>query len=116
MRAGQHASKDWDASSVVRVLIAIVALSGPFSHAQEPPTRPLNDTGVDWWADATSNLLSSEPSDYPGQDASHGRDVSYDQDADGHAGFALTKLDAQGQPLGPEAVNCAFTITLRISG
>jgi hypothetical protein len=59
----------------------------------------LNDTGVDWWADASQNNLASEPAGYPGQDASHGRDASHSNDTDGHAGFAFTKLDANGQPL-----------------
>ncbi len=60
---------------------------------------PLNDTGIDWWTNGTTNYLSSPPADYPGQDASYGRDATQDNDADGHAGFPFTKLDANGATL-----------------
>jgi len=60
---------------------------------------PLNDTGIDWWADGSTNFLTSEPAGYPGQDASYGRDRTQDNDADGHAGFHYTKLDANGNAL-----------------
>jgi len=67
--------------------------------------RPLNGTGLDWWADDQSVHLTSEPADYPGQDASYGRDVTQDNDADGHAGFSFTKLDSDGSVLPANAVN-----------
>jgi hypothetical protein len=69
------------------------------------PFGGLNDTGLDWWADGSQNDLASEPPGYPGQDASHGRDVTHDDDADGHAGFAFTKLDASGNPLPASATS-----------
>jgi hypothetical protein len=71
--------------------------------AATAPTWPLNDTGIDWWANGTTNFLSSPPADYPGQDASYGRDVTQDNDADGHAGFAFTKLDGNGGALAASA-------------
>ena len=49
---------------------------------------------------------------YPGQDASYGRDATQDNDADGHAGFAFTKLDANGNALPASAAAgpaCATT-------
>ena len=68
-----------------------------------PAAGALNDTGLDWWAlegwGAGIKYLSSEPPDYPGQDASYGRDATHDDDVDGHAGFSFTKLDAGGNPL-----------------
>ncbi|MBP8289539.1 MAG: DUF1566 domain-containing protein, partial [Chromatiaceae bacterium] len=64
---------------------------------------PLNDTGTDWWGDHTANVLASPPADYPGQDASYGRDATQDNDADGHAGFSFTKLDANGNALAASA-------------
>ena len=63
----------------------------------------LNDTGLDWWADGDTNFLTSPPAGYPGQDASHGRDATQDNDADGHAGFSFTKLDANGKALAASA-------------
>ena len=71
----------------------------PWAGAADAPAWPLNDTGIDWWADGTTHSLPSEPAGYPGQDASLGRDATQDVDADGHAGFAFTKLDANGAPL-----------------
>lgn len=63
------------------------------------PAGPLNDTGIDWWADGNINYLPSEPVAYPGQDASQGRDATHDNDTDGRAGFSFTKLDFNGDPL-----------------
>ncbi|MCF7983825.1 MAG: HYR domain-containing protein [Thiohalocapsa sp.] len=67
------------------------------------PAWPMNDTGIDWWADADSAFLSSEPADYPGQDASVGRDAEQHDGDDGHAGFSFVKLDEAGRPLPPDA-------------
>jgi hypothetical protein len=78
---------------------------GYYSHVrlvrggQALPFGGLNDTGLDWWADGSHNSLASAPAGSPGQDASHGRDVTHDGDADGHACFVFTKLDASGNPL-----------------
>ncbi len=36
----------------------------------------------------------------PGQDAHYGRDVTANDDSDGHAGFAFTKIGSDGIPLG----------------
>ncbi len=68
-----------------------------------PAPGAMNDTGQDWWSGRLTNYLTSEPAAYPGQDASHGRDARAADDADGHAGFSFTKLDAGGDPLRPSA-------------
>jgi hypothetical protein len=68
---------------------------------------PTNDTGLDWWGDGSGAHLVAEPADYPGQDASRGRDRWYDDDGDDHAGFRLTKLDAAGLPLPGSAATWA---------
>lgn len=65
---------------------------------------PLNDTGIDWWADDRWGFLTSEPEGYAGQDASHGRDRFQHDDSDGHAGFSFTKLDATGSELPADAL------------
>ncbi len=62
-------------------------------------TAPLNDTGIDWCADGTMNFLPCPVDSYPGQDAQNGRDLTHNDDSDGHAGFSFTKLDADGTGL-----------------
>lgn len=69
------------------------------SDSPDLPSYPLNDTGIDWCADGTTNFLPCPVAGYPGQDAESGRDVTNDDDSDGHAGFSFTKLDANGDPL-----------------
>ncbi len=65
--------------------------------------HPLNDTGIDWCADETTNFLPCPVDGYPGQDAQDGRDVTHNDPSDGHAGFSFTKLDASGNPLAASA-------------
>ncbi|WP_006786419.1 DUF1566 domain-containing protein [Thiorhodospira sibirica] len=67
-------------------------------------TSRLNDTGIDWWADNSSNNLKSPVESHPGQDADFGRDALARQGqlqkiGAGAAGFDYTKLDANGRPL-----------------
>ncbi len=71
--------------------------------AATAPTWPLNDTGIDWCADGTRGRLACPVAGWPGQDAQDGRDATQDNDADGHAGFAFTKLDANGGALAASA-------------
>lgn len=54
----------------------------------------LNDTGMDTWGDDSTGDLASEPAEYPGQDASFGRDVT-----DGGAEYRW--LDVSGNLLPP---------------
>ncbi|WP_186442918.1 Lcl domain-containing protein [Desulfobotulus alkaliphilus] len=66
--------------------------------------RPLNDTGIDWWADEDTNNLTDPVATHPGQDADFGRDAMARDGAlakigSGAAGFDFTKLGADGQPL-----------------
>ncbi len=61
---------------------------------------PLNDTGVTRFFNAESAVIpNEEPNDYPRQDASFGRDVTHNDNSDGHAGFSFTKLDNLGNEL-----------------
>lgn len=71
---------------------------------------PLNDTGITAFGDATSNTLPSEPTDYPGQDASYGRDAAAQAGTltkigGGRAGFDFTKLDTSGNVLPASATS-----------
>jgi hypothetical protein len=65
----------------------------------------LNDTGITACADASSGDLGCPVSGYPGQDAEYGRDVTHDDDSDGHAGFSFTKLDGNGNALPASATS-----------
>jgi len=62
-------------------------------------TGKLNDTGITQCADVSTNGLSCPVTNYPNQDAQHGRDVTANDDSDGHAGFSFTKLDTNGNEL-----------------
>ena len=73
---------------------------------------PLNDTGITTFGDAASNSLSTEPTDYPGQDASYGRDAAatagtLTKIGGGRAGFDFTKMDANGNDLPASATSWA---------
>ncbi|NCA71258.1 MAG: DUF1566 domain-containing protein [Sphingobacteriia bacterium] len=72
------------------------------SYAPPPPplvALPLNDTGLDWCANDSENYLPCPVSDFPGQDAESGRDVTHNDPSDGHAGFSFTKISNSGQDL-----------------
>ncbi len=64
----------------------------------------LNDTGISACGNASANDMNCPQSDYPGQDAEYGRDVTHNDDSDGHAGFSYTKRDADGNPLADQSV------------
>ncbi len=63
------------------------------------PTAPLNDTGITRCGNADDNDLDCAQAGFPGQDAEFGRDVTHNDDSDGHAGFSFTKIDANGNEL-----------------
>ena len=81
----------------------------------DPPVDPpisgrLNDTGIDWCADANTNNLDCPVADFPGQDGEFGRDAlertgQLDKVGDGTAGFDFTKLDANGNDVPVGATN-----------
>ena len=67
-------------------------------------TGVLNDSGIDWGgnfsyinnSDCSSNISAT-------QDCDHGRDVTHNDESDGHAGFSFTKLDSDGNTLDASA-------------
>jgi hypothetical protein len=65
----------------------------------EPATGKLNDTGITTCSDDTTLGLPCPIAGFPGQDGDYGRDVTLNDDSDGHAGFSFTKLDSNGNPL-----------------
>ncbi len=102
------------------------ARPGPFSNkvslkiAGNPvlvTPKKLNDTGITWSGNYASGnnstCISSTTPDgdnaVAAQDCSHGRDVTHNDDSDGHAGFSYTKLDSNGQPLADQNADYATT-------
>lgn len=77
------------------------------SSSASPPiiaTGLLNDTGIDWCANAYANNLPCPSEDFEGQDGEHGRDAqaragTLIKEGGGAAGFDFTKLDNQGNDL-----------------
>ena len=64
----------------------------------------LNDTGITWAGDSPSgNNTSCTSNIVAPQDCDEGRDISNNDDSDGHAGFSFTKLDADGIALAIDA-------------
>jgi hypothetical protein len=62
-------------------------------------TAPLNDTGITFCSDGAFNVNNCGISSYPKQDGDFGRDVTNNDDKDGHAGFSFTKISATGEKL-----------------
>ncbi|MDH5387170.1 MAG: DUF1566 domain-containing protein, partial [Gammaproteobacteria bacterium] len=70
---------------------------------------PLNDTGITTCSDAANNGLACPQTGFEGQDAEYGRDVTANDDTDGHTGFSFTKLNSAGTPLADQTVAYATT-------
>ena len=67
---------------------------------------PLNDTGLTWGGNYPSgNNTTCIGEEISAQDCSHGRDVTHNDDSDGHAGFSFTKIDSSGNPLHASATS-----------
>jgi hypothetical protein len=96
-------------------LSLLAVLSAGQASAVTVPAWPLNDTGIDWCADRRTSGVACPVVDFPGQDAESGRDVAQDNDADGHAGFAFTKLDANGKAL-PASATTWFCVRDNVTG
>lgn len=65
----------------------------------------LNDTGITQCADLDDAGLPCPVSDFPDQDAQHGRDVENNDYSDGVAGFSFTKIDTEGYDLPANAIS-----------
>lgn len=91
------------------VTYEVAAVSGGGS-TPTPASRPLNDTGIDWFADGTTNFLTTEPAGYKGQDAAHGRDAKAAASTlvkvgGGKSGFDFTKIAVNGSSLAASATS-----------
>jgi len=68
--------------------------------AEESSTPRFNDTGaINCNNNTLQKKLTCPVTDFPGQDAEYGRDITNNDSTDGLAGFSFTKLDAQGNAL-----------------
>jgi len=68
------------------------------------PLHPLNDTGIIFGGeDSENNNSDCNGMVIDQQDCSHGRDLTYADNSDGHAGFSYTKLDSNGNDLDADA-------------
>jgi hypothetical protein len=79
-----------------------------------PPGAGLNDTGAATCSNGVNIGLACNSAVvgtdvFPGQDAEHGRDVTANVAADGHAGFSFTKLGANGVPLPDQSATFSAT-------
>lgn len=86
--------------------------------AASPQPMRLNDTGVDWCANADQNGLGCPVPLFPGQDGDRGRDAlarsgQLEKAGDGPAGFDLTKLDASGNSLPASAATWSCVLDNR---
>lgn len=84
--------------------IALVLSTLAGAVAAVGPNNALNDTGVTTYGNATSNGLTSEPVDYPGQDTRYGRDAAaaagkLPKVGGGSKGFDFTKISNSGTVL-----------------
>ncbi len=70
-------------------------------------TPELNDTGITWAGEypADNNVDCTSSTLLGSQDCHVGRDLTHNDDSDGHAGFSFTKLDATGTPLLDQSVD-----------
>lgn len=67
-------------------------------------TGRLNDTGIVSCANLDTIELACPVNDFSGQDAEYGRDVTHNDNSNGHAGFSFTKLDNDGNPIPTSAI------------
>jgi hypothetical protein len=92
------------------VLIAVKRILD--GGGSSPSTAPLNDTGISWCANDTTNNLPCPVASHRGQDGEHGRDAlaragQLQKVGGGNAGFDFTKLDANGNTLPASATSWA---------
>jgi len=67
------------------------------------PTAPLNDTGITACSNSNINNQICPQGGFPGQDAEWGRDVTHNDNSDGHAGFSFTRICNNGDQAGQGA-------------
>ena len=88
--------------SLVGTTFTITAVNGDcaITLSFKPPLTPLNDTGITSCSDLDSVGFDCVQHNFPRQDAEFGRDVTHNDDSDGHAGFSYTKICNSGEVAG----------------
>ena len=102
----QVLSASYGSSGAGRLEFSIVSDGLIYLDSFTPPAVPvlLNDTGIDWCSDGTTQFLDCPVATHPGQDGDHGRDALARSGllpklGAGAGGFDYTKLDEFGQDL-----------------
>lgn len=75
-----------------------VVFAGNHPRTVNQDCKGVIDPDDEWVMDETFDTL-----EFSGQDCEYGRDATHPDNSDGHAGFSLVKLDAQGQSLPADA-------------
>ncbi|QTR48864.1 Lcl domain-containing protein [Candidatus Thiothrix anitrata] len=78
-------------------------------------TSKLNDTGITTCSNSTQNGQPCPLLTHPRQDADHGRDVTHNDNSDGHAGFSFTKIGANGETL-PNSATDWYCVKDNVTG
>jgi hypothetical protein len=95
-----------DSSNATSIAVSkSVSVTAPSVTPPSSGTSKLNDTGITTCSNETQKNLPCPVSDFPNQDAQSGRDVTNDDDSDGHAGFSFTKINNKGASLPASATN-----------
>lgn len=91
------------------VLLAVLETLEEWTKESPPAaTFPLNDTGITFGGNYPSgNNAGCTGVTIEQQDCSHGRDVTHNDNSDGHAGFSYTKLSSNGAELPASAMSWA---------
>lgn len=110
---------DYESNETFTVALSNVSANATFGTATatgsiaNDDAGGLNDTGITGCYDPSTSTFGTvcPQATHPGQDAEYGRDSNplINSDADGHAGFSFTKLDASGNPLAVQSVAYAST-------
>ena len=98
-------SANASSSAVSKTVSVSAAVVTPPVNNPSSGTGKLNDTGITTCSNAVSNNLPCPVSGVPNQDAQSGRDVTNNDDSDGHAGFSFTKINSTGASLPASATN-----------
>lgn len=99
-----------DMSHLGSLVFKVISVT-PNSKENTKFSGKLNDTGVTWGAEGpTSNNLACTGVKIDAQDCSTGRDITHNDDSDGHAGFSFVKLDANGNdlPISAQSWSCVL--------
>lgn len=87
------------------VLDSVIATVSLYVYPTIEYSFLLNDTGIRYggnYPSGSNNGCSGES--ISEQDCSHGRDVTHNDNSDGHVGFSFTKLDSNGHDLSASAL------------